>query len=61
MERTSNLSNEELMFTCPASLSHKNFQKLREELVQFIKKFYATIEDPETEELACLNIDWFEF
>ena len=53
------LSEKELMFTCPVSLSKKDFEKLREEIVQFIKKFLDTVHQSPAEEIACLNMDWF--
>lgn len=53
------LSDQELMFTGQVTLSKKDFYKLREETMQFIKKFLDTVHDSPAEELACLNIDWF--
>lgn len=61
MQRASDLSNEELMFTAPMSLSRADFMKLREQLVTVIKGVFELAKDSEAEQLACLNIDWFRF
>lgn len=59
IQAAEDLSDEELMFTGPVSLSKDDFKKLREEMVQFIKKFLETVHASSAEEVACLNIDWF--
>jgi uncharacterized protein (TIGR02147 family) len=53
------ISESELMFTSPVSLSRQDFKKLREELAEYIKGFLATVKDSPADELACLNIDFF--
>jgi hypothetical protein len=58
MERASHLSDDELMFSSPVSLSEKDFQRLREEMVSLIKRFYETAKTSDAERLACSNIDW---
>lgn len=53
------LTDEELMYTAPVSLSKKDFEHLREEMVEFIKKFLKTVHDSPAEEVACFNLDFF--
>jgi uncharacterized protein (TIGR02147 family) len=59
LQRIENLNEEEMMFTSPISISRKDFQKIREELVGIIKKTSGIIRDSPAEEIACLNIDLF--
>ena len=57
--QSESLTDEELMYTATISLSKKDFELLREEMVQFIKKFLDTIHASPAEEIACLNLDFF--
>ena len=59
IQQSEDLSSEELMYTAPVSLSKKDFQKLREEMVEFIKHFLDTVHASPAEEVACLNLDFF--
>lgn len=59
IQKSESLSEQELMFTSSVSISRKDFEILREELVQFIKKFLDQVHKSPAEELAHLNIDWF--
>lgn len=59
LQAAENLDEIELMYTVQVSLSEKDFEKLREEMVQFIKIFLETVYSSPAEELANLNIDWF--
>lgn len=59
IQAAENLTEEELLFTGPVSLSKADFKKLREEVVQFIKQFLDTVHASPAEEIACLNIDWY--
>lgn len=58
IDRASDLSGDEMMFTCPVALSEQDFAQFREELAQLIKKFYERVKTSPSERLACLNIDW---
>jgi uncharacterized protein (TIGR02147 family) len=58
IQKVDTLKREELMFTCPVTLSHKDFAKVREDIVQFIESFRKRIDPSPSEEMACLNIDW---
>lgn len=59
IQRSERLSAQELMYTAPVSLSRKDFESLREEMVQFIKRFLDRVHDSPAEELACFNLDFF--
>jgi uncharacterized protein (TIGR02147 family) len=50
----------DLTFTAPLSLSHKDFEMLREELVQFIQKLSNTVSKTEPEEIFSLNLDFIK-
>jgi uncharacterized protein (TIGR02147 family) len=57
MDRT---SLEDLSFTAPLSLSNKDFNFLREEMVQLIKKVSDTVKETEPEDIFCLSLDFFK-
>lgn len=59
LQQSSQITEKELMFTSPMSLSKKDFTILREQTAEFIKNFLKTVGDSPSEELACLNIDFF--
>lgn len=52
---------EEISFTFPVSLSKKSTIQIREEIIEFISKINNTVVSSESEQCACLNIDWFRF
>jgi hypothetical protein len=53
------LSTNELMYTVNVSLSKKDFEKLREEMVEYIQKFLETVYESPAEDIATFNMDWF--
>lgn len=53
------VNEQELMYTAPISLSRKDFESLREEMVVFIKNFLKQVHASSSEEVACLNLDFF--
>jgi uncharacterized protein (TIGR02147 family) len=59
LEKSENLGDEELMYSVNVSLSKKDFQKLREEMVVFIREFLKTVHESPAEDLAQLNLDFF--
>jgi uncharacterized protein (TIGR02147 family) len=59
ISRGEDLTDGELMFTAPVSLAQKDFEKLREGTINFIKNFLDTVHASNAEELACLNLDLF--
>jgi len=55
------ISDDELIFTSPMSISKKGFERFRKELQAFIKTLYADLPQlGDAEELVCLNIDFFK-
>lgn len=59
IRQSEELTDQELMYTAPVSLSKNDFESLREEMVGFIKKFLAKVHESPAEEIACLNLDFF--
>lgn len=51
---------EDLSFTAPLSLSKKDFNYIREEMVLLIKKVSDTVAETEPEEIYCFNLDFFK-
>jgi uncharacterized protein (TIGR02147 family) len=52
-------SDDDLTFTAPLSLSNKDFDILREEMVQLIKKISETVKETNPEEIFCFTLDFF--
>ncbi len=50
----------DLTFTAPLSLSNKDFEFLREEMVELIKKVSETVKETEPEDVFCLTLDFFK-
>ncbi len=59
IEKTNSLSEEELQFTGPVSLSREDFRSIRETLVNVISSSLKKVKNSEPEEVAVLLIDWF--
>lgn len=59
IQKIENLSEQELMFTAPVSISKKDFSRIREKMAHFIKEISEIVKDSEAEEIAHLNLDWF--
>lgn len=59
IQQSENLTQKELMYTAPVSLSKDDFELLREEMVEFIKKFLEKVHASPAEEIACFNMDFF--
>lgn len=51
----------ELFFTAPMALSKKDFAIIREKFNVVIKETINIVKDSPSEELVCLNIDFFKF
>lgn len=49
-----------LNYTCPMTLSAEDARKLREMILKFLEEVDKLIEPSVSEELHCLNIDWFK-
>lgn len=54
-------ASEDLYYTAPMALSKKAAQTVHNELMTMIQKLNAIVPSSKSEELACLNIDWFKF
>jgi uncharacterized protein (TIGR02147 family) len=55
------LSKDELMYSGPMSLSQKDMEWVRSRIVELIEDVVHRVKDSDSEKLACLNIDWFDF
>lgn len=60
IERIDSLSPQELALTMPASLSKADIAEIRSELVDFIAAVTDRVRRSTSEEVYCLNIDWFQ-
>lgn len=49
-----------LMYTAPMTLSRKDAAKIREIFVQVLQQIDSIVDPSQSEELHCLNIDWFK-
>jgi hypothetical protein len=54
------ISDEELFYTGPMTLSVETMREIRKDLIELIDKTVRKIEPSPAEELACMNIDWFK-
>lgn len=59
IQQSENLTEEELMFTGPLTISKSDFKIIREEIVKLIMKVSDTVKDTKPEELAYFGIDLF--
>ena len=59
LEKTESISDEELQFTGPVTLSGQDFKKIREKLVEAISSSLVTVKKSEPEDVAVLLINWF--
>lgn len=59
IEAAERLTDEELIYSANFSVSKKDFQRLREDLVQVIQKFLSVVKDSPAEEIAQFNLDFF--
>ncbi len=53
--------DEDLFYTEPMALSREAAEKVRLMLPGIIEEILAIIGPSESEEVRCLNIDWFEY
>ena len=54
-------TTQKLFYTCPMSLSLDVKNQIRTMLLQTIQDALQLVKDSPSEELACLNVDWFSF
>ena len=60
MDKAGNLSSEEMMYTAPMTLSKKDFELVRENLLKTIQETVKILGPSEDEVMVCLNIDFFK-
>lgn len=60
IEEMDRLENDELAFTAPLTISKKDFNLVRSEILELIQSISKRVEASKSEEIACLNIDWFK-
>lgn len=60
LQKIDHLTDQELMYTAPFSISEKDFNVLREQMVAVIQDFLKTVKASEGETVACLNLDLFK-
>lgn len=60
IEKKDRAEESDLSFTAPLSLSKKDFDLLREEIVELIKKVSDTVKETRPEDIYCLNLDFFK-
>ncbi|RYZ68454.1 MAG: DUF4423 domain-containing protein, partial [Proteobacteria bacterium] len=58
LQRHDQVSEEEIAFSCPVSISKKDFLRLRERVLACIQESIEIAKLSEAEDLAFLNIDW---
>jgi uncharacterized protein (TIGR02147 family) len=56
-----NKSNETLFYTGPMVLSRQDAKWVRDQLIQLVRKIVRKVGPSPSENLMCLNIDWFSF
>lgn len=59
IQKSENVSANEILYTSAVTLSAKDFNIIRDEILLLLKSLSKKVEDSPPEELACLNIDWF--
>jgi uncharacterized protein (TIGR02147 family) len=60
MERHPRLTVDELAYTSPMTLSKKDVLLIRETTVRFIEHVTKIVDSSASEELYCMNLDWFK-
>ncbi len=58
MEKFDNLSDDELVYTCPVLIEKKDIPKIKKLILEFLESTDKVFDASGSEELCCLNIDW---
>jgi uncharacterized protein (TIGR02147 family) len=61
IEAHEDLKPTDLAFTGPMSIGTKEKEQIRKELLELIERVLKYAVDSEADQVACLNIDWFQF
>lgn len=59
IQRCENIGEEEMMYTSPLTISKKDFQKVKEKILQLIADTSKIVKNTEPEQMACLCLDFF--
>ena len=60
IEKKDRADVNDLSYTAPLSLSRKDYDALREEMVALIKKVVDTVNETKPEDVFCFNMDFFK-
>ncbi len=61
IERMEKREGGDVFFTSPMSLSHKAIAEIEKRIPNFIQEIMKVVGPSKSEEVACLNIDWFRY
>lgn len=61
IESSIKVTEDQIMISGPVSISKKDADMVRRELMQFINKFSKLVGPSKEEKVMCLNLDWFNF
>lgn len=61
LEHMPKRKENDFFYSAPCSISAKDKSAFREELIRLVGEFSKRLEEQDAEQLACLNIDWFDF
>lgn len=59
IQRAEDLGRNELMYSGPMVLARADFERLREKMVGFINEVIEEVRPSKSEDVACLNLDFF--
>lgn len=59
IQKSEHVDPNEILYTSTVTLSLADFNVIRNEILNLLKSLSKTIDDSPSEELACLNVDWF--
>ncbi len=60
LENMNELSPEEIFYTGPMTMSVETMREIRRDIVELIDNVLKKVGPSPSEEIACLNIDWFK-
>jgi uncharacterized protein (TIGR02147 family) len=60
IEKSDQISTNELMFTSPISIARGDIPRVKKILMAAVEECFKVIDSTTPEELVCLNIDWFK-
>ena len=61
MQTSSSLGPDDLSYTSPMALSLETRREVREEITKLIASVLKRVQTDDSECVACLNIDWFDY